>query len=58
MYLLPKIHKRLNDVQGHSVISNYSTPTELSEFLGHPLQPILKAGKSYIKDTGDFFRKV
>ena len=33
-------------------------PTEkLSEFFNHHLQHIMKAGKSYIKDTGDFFRK-
>ena len=27
MYLLPKIHKRLFDVPGRLVISNYGTPT-------------------------------
>ena len=46
IYLLPKIHKRLNDVPGLPVISNCGTPTEkLSEVLDHHLQPIMKVGK-------------
>ena len=50
---------RLNDVPGRPVILNCGTPTEkLSEFLNHHLQPIMKAGKSYIKDTGDFLEKL
>ena len=49
----------LNYVPGRPVISNCVTPTEkLSEFLDHHLQPIMKAGKSYIKDTGDFLEKL
>ena len=59
IYLLPKIHKMLNDVPGHPVVSNCVTPTEkLSEFLDHHLQPIMKAGKSYIKYTVDFLEKL
>ena len=59
MYLLPKIHNRLNDVPGRPVISNCGTPTEnLSEFLDHHLQPIIQAGKSYIKDTSDFLENL
>ena len=58
MYLLPKIHKKLHDVPGRPVISNCGTPTEkLSKFLDHHLQPVMKAGKSYIKDSGDFLEK-
>ena len=35
------------------------TPTEkVSEFLDHQLQPIMKQGNSYIKDTGDFLEKL
>ena len=42
MYLLTKIHKRLNDVPGCPDISNCGTPTEkYSGFLDH--QPIMKA---------------
>ena len=59
MYLLPKIHKRLFDVPGRPVIANCGTPTEkVSEFLDHHLQPVMKSGKSYVKDTGDFIEKI
>ena len=59
MYLLPKIHKRLFDVPGRPVISNCGTPTEkVSEFLDHHLQPVMKSGKSYVKNTGDFIEKI
>ena len=55
LYLLPKIHKGLSNVPRRPVISNCGTPTEkISEFLDHQLQPIMKQGNSYIKDTGDF----
>ena len=58
MCLLPKIHKRLYNVPGRSVISNCGTPTEkVSEFLDHHLQPVMKREKSYVKDTGDFLEK-
>lgn len=59
MYLLPKIHKRLYDVPGRPVISNCGTPTErVSEFLDHHLKPVMRAGKSYIRDTGHFIEKI
>ena len=58
MYLLPKIHKRLNDVSARLVISNCGTLTEkISEFLDHHLQTIMKAGRSYINGTGNFLKK-
>ena len=59
LYLLSKIHKRLSDVPGRSVISNCGTPTEkVSEFLDYQLKPIMQKGKSYIKDSGDFINKI
>ena len=59
MYLLTKIHKMLNDVAGRPVVSNCGTPMEKrSQFLDHHLRPIMKAGKSYIKDTDDFLEKL
>ena len=59
MYLLPKIHKRLNNVSEVPVISNCGTPTEkLSEVFDHCLQPVMKAGKSYIKDISQFLEKL
>ena len=59
LYLLPKIHKRLRDVPGRPVISNCGTPTEkISEFLDTQLKPIMQKSWSYIKDSGDFIRKI
>ena len=59
LYLLPKIHKGLSNVPGRPVISNCGASTEkVSEFLDHQLQPIMKKGNSYIKDTGDFLEKL
>ena len=54
--LLPKIHKRLRNVPGRPVISNCGTSTErVSEFLDRRLKPIMKAEKSYVRDTGHFW---
>ena len=59
MYFLPKIHKRLDNVPGRPVVSNCGTAIEkASEFLDHHLQPIMKSGVSYIKDTNDFLFKL
>ena len=59
LYLLPKIHKRMDDVSGRPVISNCGTPTEkISEFLDTQLKPIMQKSWSYIKDSGDFIRKI
>ena len=45
MYLLPKIHKRLYDVPGRSVISNCGIPTEkASEFLDNQLKEVMQNG--------------
>ena len=57
-YLLPKIHKGLVNVPGRPVISNCGTPTEVSEFLDHLLPPVMRSGKSYIKDTSNFLEKI
>ena len=59
MYLLPKFHKKLDNVPGRPVVSKCRTPTEkASEFLDHHLQPIMKSGVSYIEDTNDFLFKL
>ena len=59
MYLLSKIHKRLENVPGPPVISNCGTPTEkVSEFLDYHLKLTMQSAKSYIKDTSDFLRKL
>ena len=58
MYLLPKIHKRLYDVPGRSVISNYGTPTEkASDFLDNQLKEVMQNGWSYIKDSNNFYKE-
>ena len=54
-YLLPKIHKRLHNVQGTPRISNSGYYTEnVSSFLDHHLQALAQVVKSYIKDTTEF----
>ena len=59
LYLLPKIHKRLENVPGRPVISNCGTPTEkVSEFLDNQLKPAMQSRGSYIKDSGDFIKKI
>ena len=58
-YLLPKIHRGLNNVPGRPVISNCGYYTEnISAFLDFHLQPLAQAVKSYIKDTNDFLNKL
>ena len=58
MYLLSKIHKRLFNVPGRSVISNCGSPTEkVSEFLDSHLKGIMPESWSYIKDMNDFIKK-
>ena len=59
LYLLPKIHKRLNNAAGRPVISNCDYYTEnISVILDIHLQPLAQAVKSYIKDTKDFLNKL
>ena len=58
-YLLPKIHKRLENVPGRPVISNCGAPTEkASEFLNFHLKSIMQNGASYYKDSNNFKSKI
>ena len=58
-YLLPKIHKRLNNVPGRPVIPSCGYYTEnISAFLDFYLQPLTQAVESYIKYTNDFLNKL
>ena len=58
LYLLSWIHKRLCNLAARFIILNYGTPTKkVTKFLDHRLQPVMKEGKSYIKDTTDFLDK-
>ena len=59
LYLLPKIRKCLKNIPGRPVISNCGTLTEkVSEFLDHHLKTVYQNGWSYIKDSGDFLKKI
>ena len=58
-YLLPKTHKRLENVPGRPVISNCGFYTEnISTFLDFHLQPMAREVQSYIKYTSDFLKKL
>ena len=57
--MLPKIHKRLQNVPGRPVISNSTYFTEnISSFLDFHLKPLAQKVKSYIQDTNDFLKKI
>ena len=59
LHLLPKIHKRLENVPGRPVISNCGTPTEkVPEFLDSQLKPVMQSSRLYIKDSGGFIKKI
>ena len=52
LYLLPKIHKRLNSEPGRPVISNCGYYTEnISSFLDFHLQPLARKVKLKIQMT-------
>ena len=58
LYLLPKIHKRLSNLPERPVILNCLAPTEkVSELLDSHMQPIMRKGWSYIKNSQDFINK-
>ncbi|XP_057294607.1 uncharacterized protein LOC130623133 [Hydractinia symbiolongicarpus] len=56
-YGLPKIHKP--NVLLRPIVSANDSPTEnISAFLDHICQPVMKSLPSYIKDTKHFFRNI
>ena len=56
-YMLPKIHKRLQNPPGRPIVSGNGCPTErISQFCDFFLQPIVKDTRSYIKDTTHFLQ--
>ena len=58
-YLLPRIHKRLENIPERAIISNRGAPTEkATEFLDFHLKSIMQNGASYIKDFNDFKSKI
>ena len=59
LYFLPKIHKPLSAAPGRPVISNCGKPTaKVSEYLDNILKPTMQNSWSYIKDSGDFLKKL
>ena len=49
----------LSNVPDRSVVSKCETPTEkVLEFLDFHLKPVMQSSESYIKDSGDFIRKI
>ena len=57
--MLPEIHKRLHEMPGRPVISNWSYYTKkISSFLDYHLQPIAQKAKLYIKHTNHFLSKL
>ena len=56
-YISPKIHKENNP--GRPVINSINCHTsEISRFVDHHLQPVVREIPSYIKDTNDFINKI
>ena len=59
LHFLPKIYKKLFNLPGRPVISNCGTPTgKASEFSDHHLKPVMQSSWSYIKESGEFLRKI
>jgi hypothetical protein len=56
-YMLPKVHKPNH--QGRPIIAAVNSPTtNLARYVDHHLQPLAEKLPSYVKDTGDFLRKI
>ena len=56
-YISPKIHKENNP--GRPVINSINRHTfEVSRFVDHYMQPLVRQIPSYIKDTNDFINKI
>ena len=49
----------MENIPGRLVISNCVTPSEkVLEFLDSQLKPVMQSTQSYIKDSGDFIKKI
>ena len=58
-YMLPKIHKRLDNPPGRPIVSGNNCPTErISQFVDYFLKPIVKNTRSYIRDTTHFLNTI
>ena len=51
-YLLPKIHKGINNPPGRLIVSGSGGPTEkISQFVDHFIGPLVPLSRSYIRDS-------
>ena len=58
-YILPKIHKSYQNPPGRPIVSSIDCPTEkISQMVDIILRDFAQKGKSFIKDTPDFLRKI
>ncbi|XP_053567415.1 galactose-3-O-sulfotransferase 2-like [Bombina bombina] len=58
-YVLPKIHKDLCDPPGRPIVASIdSLFSRISKFLEKVLTPLVRQGRSFLKDTGDFLIKI
>ena len=56
-YMLPKVHKKNHP--GRPIIAAINSPTtNLARYIDHHLQPLAADLPSFVKDTGDFIRKI
>ena len=52
LYLLPKIHKDMNNPPGRPIVSGSGGPTEkISQFVDHFIGPLVPLSQSYIRDS-------
>ena len=59
LYLLSKVHKNMTPVPGRPIVSANDSPTErVSAFVDNFLAPIVRTGRSFIRDTIDFLLKL
>ena len=59
LYLLPKIHKGTTPVPGRPIVSANESHTErISAFVDSFLAPIVRQGRSFIRETSDFLWKL
>ena len=51
-YLLPKIHKNINNPPSRPIVSGSGGPTEkISQFVDHFIRPLVPLSESYIRDS-------
>ncbi|XP_071999215.1 uncharacterized protein [Engystomops pustulosus] len=58
-YLLPKVHKELNNPPGRPIVAGMGSLCEpICRYVDHHLYPLVEELPSYLKDTTDILRKL